>query len=492
MPIGKLTIAWAPPVRRYLFTRSALSSITAAELRGQAMQSDTEKSETRLQPYLLLVFAVAALAALSYGVGDQILARLASLEDAPTAPVLASLVLFAACSFASFYATKDTPVPSFVVAIALGMAGHTLFAPIVANPTVLASLVTASAAIILFSGGLEMPFKDFLRLFLKISLLAFPGVLLTGFAFSLVVGGAGKILGRAIVPAVVILLGAILASTDPAAIIPVLQPLRFKRRDAKDIVVAESALNDVVGTLLTSVFLKLPLAAISLAAAYGALATGGTLRFLAEQIGFGILFGIGGYLVLWLLTHMKRSHSAHYGADQFYFLATPIMAFVGAAAFGGSGFLAAFIAGLLFHVEEHLRGVEHFFYQVIDGVAKPIIFLLVGALVDIHALIAYAPVGIAAALIFMFVLRPAMVFVTLGIYGLLPQRSGGLSVRELLFISFVRETGAIPAVLLVTAVSRMTTPVNGLVEIGMWVILITLILAPPLTPYVARKLGIAE
>jgi hypothetical protein len=56
----------------------------------------------------------------------------------------------------------------------------------------------------------------------------------------------------------------------------------------------------------------------------------------------------------------------------------------------------------------------------------------------------------------------------------------------------VRETGAIPAVLLVTAVTRMTGPTNGLVEIGMWVILFTLVIAPPLTPFVARKLGVAE
>ena len=56
----------------------------------------------------------------------------------------------------------------------------------------------------------------------------------------------------------------------------------------------------------------------------------------------------------------------------------------------------------------------------------------------------------------------------------------------------MRETGAIPAVLLVTAVARMTTPVDGLVEIGMWVILLTLVIAPPLTPYVARRLGVAE
>jgi cell volume regulation protein A len=80
----------------------------------------------------------------------------------------------------------------------------------------------------------------------------------------------------------------------------------------------------------------------------------------------------------------------------------------------------------------------------------------------------------------------------LGLYGFFPDNPRGLTIRELLFISFVRETGAIPAVLLVTAVARMTTPVDGLVEIGMWVILLTLVIAPPLTPYVARRLGVAD
>jgi NhaP-type Na+/H+ or K+/H+ antiporter len=413
------------------------------------------------------------------------------LEDAPTEPILAPVALFAICSFISFYATKGTPIPSFVVAIALGIAGHVFFEPIVKNPPVLAAFVTGSAAVILFSGGLEMPLRDFMRLLVKIALLAFPGVLLTGFTFSHVTLAASGQLGFPVTAMVAILLGGILASTDPAAIIPVLQNVKFKRADAKDIVIAESALNDVVGTLLVSVFLKLPLAGMTVAAAYAALAAPQTFHFLGEQAGYGILFGLAGFVLLWFLARIKRRNPQAYGADQVYFLATPIIAFVGAAAFGGSGFLAAFVAGLLFHIEEHMKGVEHFFYQVMDGVAKPIIFLLVGALVDAHALIEYAPIGIAVALVFMFVLRPAMVFAMLGIYMMLSGRRG-LSVKELLFISFVRETGAIPAVLLVAVVSQVTSPLAGLVEIGMWVILLTLILAPPLTPFVARKLGLAE
>jgi potassium/hydrogen antiporter len=458
--------------------------------RAKMVESIKRAASPRL-PYIWLVLAVGALAAISNLAGDQILQRLTALEDVPSAPALASFALIALCSFASFYATRGTPLPSFVAAIALGIAGHKFFAPITANATALSALVTGSAAIILFSGGLEMPLRQFFRLLVKVALLALPGVLLTGYALSGVVQGLGGVLGTAIVPAVVILLGAILASTDPAAIIPVMQGMRFKRRVPKDIVVAESALNDVAGALLTTVFLKLPVAAMTITAAYQALAAPSTYQFLAQQAGFGVVFGLAAWVLLWILSQIKRRHSARYGADQIYFLSMPIIAFTGAAVFGGSGFLAAFVAGLLFHAKEHMAEVEHFFYQMIDGVAKPLIFLLVGALVDVHALVVYAPVGIAAALVFMFVLRPAMVFLTLGVYVFFPKSGRGLSLNELLFISFVRETGAIPAVLLVTAVARMTTPVSGLVEIGMWVILLTLVIAPPLTPYVARRLGVA-
>jgi NhaP-type Na+/H+ or K+/H+ antiporter len=464
------------------------SNMTSAE----KTIDNTARAPSAWLAYVWLAVSVGVLGLISYNFGDEILRRLGNIEDAPTAPILASLVLFGLCSFASFYSAWRTPLPSFLVAIALGMAGHTLFAPIVANREMLSALVTVSAAVILFGGGLEMPLSDFMRLLVKILLLAIPGVLISGFTLSWVIGATAPALGFAVPIAVVIVLGGILASTDPAAIIPLLENLRFKHRAAKDIVIAESALNDVVGTLLTSAFFKLPLATMTLFAAYQSLFSAGTARFLGIQAGFGLLFGFIGYLLLQALSRMKRGHQATHGADQVFFLITPIIAFLGASIFGGSGFLAAFVAGLLFHAEDHMQRVEHFFFHVIDGVAKPVIFLLLGALVNLQALAAYAPEGILVALIFIFVLRPMMVFLVLGGYALRRESKNSLSLNELLFISFVRETGAIPAVLLVTAVSAVAAPVNGLVEIGMWVILLTLLISPPFTPWVARKLGVAE
>ncbi|HJW39609.1 MAG TPA: cation:proton antiporter, partial [Rhizomicrobium sp.] len=311
--------------------------MTSAEATETAREPQSEPRGSYL-PYVWLVLAVGAMAVISNRWGGDILHGLAGLEDAPSAPVLGAIVLFSFCSFASFYATWRTPLPSFVVSIALGMAGHKLFAPIVADPTLLASMVTGSAAIILFGGGLEMPLRNFMRLFFKIALLAIPGVLVTGFCLSLVIGAAAALLGFKVAPAAVILLGAILASTDPAAIIPVLEHVRFRRRDPKDIVIAESALNDVVGTLLTSVFFKLSLATATLTMAYQSLASGETAQFLARQAGFGAVFGLVGFVLLWLLSRMKKGHDADFGADHVNFIVTPILAFLGASILGASGF----------------------------------------------------------------------------------------------------------------------------------------------------------
>ena len=127
---------------------------------------------------------------------------------------------------------------------------------------------------------------------------------------------------------------------------------------------------------------------------------------------------------------------------------------------------------------------------MIDGFLKPTIFILLGALIDPQSLLTYAPLGIAAALVFMLVIRPVSVFATLTPFHYFGKDR--MSWKELLFISSVRETGAIPAVLIVTIASLGLPGMDGLVEIGMWVILMTLIVEPLLMPHIARYLDIAE
>ncbi len=396
-------------------------------------------------------------------------------------------------SFAVFYISEGIKLPSFVIAIFIGMAAHPFLEPIDHHEAVLSAIVGLGATLILFGGGLETAFANFKKLFVKIILLSFIGLVITSLLFSQTILWLNSALGLNITIATAVLLGAVLASTDPAAIIPVLKKLRFKNGLVKDMIISESAVTDVSGTMLTVIFLALITGGTvlsSLGFAYGQTLSLTSLMNLAAQLGFGILFGALGFGILEALQRWKKRHEREYEADSAFFLFIPVIMFTFAIAFGGSGYLAAFIAGLLFNIKEHLHDTERFFNQLIDGFFKPIIFILLGSLVDPAALWEYALIGITAAFVFMLVIRPLAVFTTLGMFMWVGKEK--FSFRELLFIACVRETGALPAVLLVTIVSLGLPDITGLVPIGMWVILLTLIVEPVLTPWFAKKLAVAE
>ncbi len=396
-------------------------------------------------------------------------------------------------SFIVFYISSVTKLPSFVVAIFFGIAGHGILKPIIENEAILNSLVGFGATLILFGGGLETPFTNFKKLIGKILALSFVGLLFTAITFSGTVVVLSNFFGASVSIMVAVLLGAVLSSTDPAAIIPVLKRLRFYNRSTKDIVVSESAVTDVTGTLLTVAFLGVIATGknfTSLSGWYASIATPESGFILLKQVVFGVIFGAIGYVFLEILQRFKKTHTREFEADSAFFLFIPVVIFTIALAFGGSGYLAAFIAGLLFNLTEHLHETERFFNHIIDGFFKPTIFILLGALVDPAQLIEFAGIGILAAIIFMVIIRPAGVFLSL--FPSLIFGKEKMTVRDVLFISCVRETGAIPAVLMITIASAGIGNIRGLAPIGMWVILLTLIIEPVLTPWIAKKLKVAE
>jgi cell volume regulation protein A len=423
--------------------------------------------------------------------GPNILTMLAHENDSELLRTFFEIATLFCLSFAVFYTSAGTGVPSFVIAIFYGVTAHELLTPILENEGILGTTVGLGATLILFSGGLETPWNNFKKLFWKICSLSFIGLTFTALAFSTALLLLGQWIHMDIPLPVAILLGAVLASTDPAAIIPVLRDLRFHNRDTKDIVFSESAMTDVTGTLLTVAFIGILSTQAhfsNVGEAYKQLLTIETAMILGKQVLFGITMGVLGYGLLVILHKFKERHNEEFEADAAFFLFIPVCIFTLAVALGGSGYLAAFIAGLLFVLTKKLHHTERFFNQMIEGFLKPAIFLLLGGLVHIQDLISYAPLGITAAILFMFVIRPLSVFISLSPFLIGKNR---MKPRELLFISFVRETGAIPAVLLVTIISLGWDNMEALVPVGMWVILGTLIIEPPLTPLVGRLLKVA-
>jgi len=390
------------------------------------------------------------------------------------------------------HVSRLVKLPSFVIAIFFGLAASPFLSPILEKEAVLGVLVGLGAALILFGGGIETPFKNFKKLMGQILSLSFPGLLITAFLTSVLIYAGSNLLGSGISLVTAVLLGAVLASTDPAAIIPILKRLKFNNRSVKDIIVSESAFTDVTGALLTGVFLTLVVAGVgfdSITAWYGSIFTLDSGVLVMQKLFFGVLLGVLGYFLLEFLLRFKKKNDYGHEADLSFFLFVPIMIFAFATALGGSGYLAAFITGLLFHMTDHLKETEHFFNNLVEGFLKPTIFILLGAMVDITKLLEYAPIGILIGLLFMLVVRPVSAFISLTVFRYFGKEK--MSFRDIWFISAIRETGAIPAVLLVTIVSLALPGTEGLLEVGMWVILCTLVIAPPLTPKIAQWLKVA-
>jgi NhaP-type Na+/H+ or K+/H+ antiporter len=391
---------------------------------------------------------------------------------------------------------RGTIFPSFLVALFIGISMNNLLAPLVENSAALNMIVTISAVYILFGGGLEISFASFRKIVLPTVLLSSIGIIASTLIMAQGLTALGSVTGVTMSISLALLLGAILASTDPAAIIPVFKELKLKKDRIKDILVSESALTDVVGTLVTLAFITY----IGRAGAFtdisqgvSALVSMESMIFLSKELIVGGIVGIIGFFAIRFFVR-QRVMRAECHADIGFFIAIPIMAYAFAVLFGGSGYLASFIAGLLVVLNEKVHKTETFFNQLVEGIAKPSVFILLGALVNIQMLLQYAWYGILAGLVFMFIVRPASVFLSLGFF----SKKIDLNTRELLFMSWVRETGVIPAVLLVqVAYSGLLTKYDignpeMLISVGMWVIIMTLVIQPPLTKWVARKLEVSS
>ena len=436
-------------------------------------------------PYMFLLFFLIILSI----VGQGIFAEQNTLLDQPDFQIF----IIGTIIFIGFVINRIAPktiVPSFVWVIFAGMALEPLLQVFTSEIELLSLIMELFAAMILFSGGLEVPFKNFQRWFYPIATLSFIGVILTSLLFSFIMYGLSILLGvytPDLLPSIVILSVA-LASTDPTAIIPMMDVMKFKRPHLKQIAISESALTDISGSILTRflliAFISTSIAGGGLLSYFSPLLQANTYEAFSLQIVSGILIGFIGYK---LLKHLYNPQ-VEYTADPGLFLAVPIFTFVLGNALGGAGFLAAFVAGLFTDLSGEIHNASHFNDKLLQHLVHPFIFIILGALVPFQSLITYAPLGIMATLIFIFIIRPIVVGSTLFPWIL----KHDFQWRDIAFLAMIRETGIIAAVLLVIASSHDIIVSDFVLAIGMWVILLTLILEPPFTPLISKRIGVTE
>ncbi len=366
-------------------------------------------------------------------------------------------------------------VPALVLFLALGMlAGSDGLGGIHFDNPWLAQLVgTAALAYILFSGGLDTRLDLVRPAVIPSLVLSTVGVALTA---TLVGWFATRALGFTWLEG--ILLGAIVSSTDAAAVFSILRSRDTRLRgNLEPLLEMESGSNDPMAIFLTLGMVRL--------LSDPALSPASLIPFFIIQFGLG---GLGGFLFgklgLWLLNTIKLREDGLYSV-----LTTALVVFVygATASIGGNGFLAVYLAGLVMGngAFVHRRSLTRFH----DGIAwlmQIVMFLVLGLQVFPSQLPAIATIGFLTAIFLVMVARPVSIFIAL-----LPFR---FSLPEKLLVSWVGLRGAAPIVLATFPLLAGLEKSNLLFNLVFFVVLLSVLLQGSSIPFVARllKLNLAK
>ncbi|HYP66654.1 MAG TPA: cation:proton antiporter [Thiobacillaceae bacterium] len=373
-------------------------------------------------------------------------------------------------------------VPDVAVFLVIGMLlGPAMldWVDIPADSAINQMILIFGSCYILFDGGASLRLNVLKDVWITIVVIATVGVLITAAITGL---AAHYFLG---IPSIVaLLLGATIASTDPATLVPVFRQVRIKDRVAQT-VMSESAFNDAMGAIAT-------FAVLGVAMGQGEFSVPYALRDLAWQSGLGILAGgVLGYLAAVLIAHQKYSFLAEYAP--LVTLMAVIAAYLGAGGLHASGFMAVFVFGIMlgnkesfgFAMEEQEAEKMDDFVATTALIMRMFIFILLGTQVDFGLMNQYLAGGVAVVAVFMLVARPVTVFLCAG-----PDRRARWSVKELLFMCWTRETGVIPGALAGLLVGVKAPGAQIIASVTFIAILMTILIQAPTTKWLARRLDL--
>ena len=337
------------------------------------------------------------------------------------------------------------------------------------------------ASYILFDGGASLRFNILKRVWITIVVISTVGVLITGAVTGF---AAHVVLGLPWI--VALLLGAALASTDPATLVPIFRQIRIRDRVAQT-VMSESAFNDAMGAIVT-------FGVLAVAMGSGEFSLTASAIDLFKQAFVGIIAGAAlGYLAALLIAHERWAFLSEYAPV--VTLVAVIGAYFAADGLQASGFMAVFVFGIM------IGNKESFGFKMLPGEAQKLddyvmttafimrlfIFILLGSQVDFHLMSQYWLGGVIVVAVLMLVARPLTVFLCA-----LPDRRAKWTFNEMLFMCWTRETGVIPAALAGLLLGMKAPGASVIASVTFIAILMTILIQAPTTKWLGRKLGLLE
>ena len=400
-----------------------------------------------------------------------------------TRDILVTLSLLLGAALAARFVASLIRVPEILVLVLFGALLGPELLDVVDVPldSIGAQLLfTLGVSLILFYGGLNLSLDVLQRVWVGLGMLVVPGVLLTALVTGVVAHLAFDLSWTA-----ALLMGAVLSPTDPAILIPLFVRSRLRPKVAQT-VVAESAFNDPTGAVLA-----LALAGVLLSGDASLAAPAEEFVVdLAISTVLGIVAGV-------MLAATISSHRAGIWRES---SAAAVLAVVTIGYFsldsaGGSGYLGAFLAGLIVgNMErlglamhsEHERELRQFAYSTADLITL-FVFVVLGANIPFGTLGEYFLPALAVLAALLLVARPLTVLACT-----LPDRRAGWTRPEVAFLCWTRETGVVPAALVGVLAGLGVPDVEVYASVVALAIVLTLLLQALPAVWLAGRLGLLD
>ncbi len=322
--------------------------------------------------------------------------------------------------------------------------------------------------LILFEGGLQTSWRRLRSVAIPAALLSTVGVVVTA-----TLTGVAAQMFFDLTWLEAILLGAVVASTDAAAVFATLRFTNIRRRLARTLE-AESGGNDPMAIALT----------IGLIAWIESPETDGfdqLVLLIARQLGIGLLAGLTlAVAATWVFARLPRAVGPFAPVAS---LAAAALSFGVTDVVGGSGFLAVYLVGLAIgSTPSRYRRQLAGFHEGIAFVAQVVLFIVLGLLVFPSQLADVAGSGLALALLLVLLIRPAAVWVSTAF--------NDFTGRERLLLGWAGLKGAVPIVLAAFVLSSEVESASTIFNAVFFVVVVSAILQGTTLERFAGRLGL--
>ena len=327
---------------------------------------------------------------------------------------------------------------------------------------------TVGLALILYEGGLQTSWRRLREIAVAAALLSTVGVIV-----SAVLTGVAAYMLFDLSWLEALLLGAVVAPTDSAAVFATLRFTHIRRRLARTLE-AESGGNDPMGIALTLGLI----AWIERPDDYG---IDDLTLLVVQQLGLGLVVGVAlGVVASWVFGRLPHSIGSFAPVAS---LAAGALSFGAADVIGGSGFLAVYLVGLAVgSTPSRYRRQIAAFHEGLAFLAQVTLFVVFGLLVFPSELRDVALPGLALAVLLLLAIRPAAVWASTAFLD--------FTARDRLLLGWAGLRGAVPIVLATFVLSSDVAPRNTIFNAVFFVVVVSAIVQGSTLEWIARKLGL--